>query len=41
LESLLAEIARLERVRSLRLPVDLFADVPDARVAAWRAPAFQ
>lgn len=39
LESLLAEIAKLERVRSLQLPVDLFADVPDARVAAWRARA--
>ncbi len=29
----------LERVRSLQLPVELFADVPDARVAAWRARA--
>lgn len=39
LESLLAEIAKLERARSLGLPVDLFADVPEARVAAWRARA--
>ncbi len=39
LESLLAEIAKLERVRSLALPVGLFADVPGARVAAWRARA--
>lgn len=39
LESLLAEIAKLERVRSLDLPVDLFADTPEPRVAAWRARA--
>ncbi|MGH2943942.1 MAG: DUF4158 domain-containing protein [Solirubrobacteraceae bacterium] len=39
LESLLAEIAKLERVRALQLPVDLFADVSEARVAAWRTRA--
>jgi hypothetical protein len=37
LESLLGEIDKLERVRSLGLPEDLFAGVPEVMVAAWRA----
>lgn len=39
LESLLAEIAKLERVRAIGLPDGVFADVADRRVAAWRARA--
>ncbi|WP_374214025.1 DUF4158 domain-containing protein [Streptomyces sp. A3M-1-3] len=37
LESLLAEVNKLERVRRLELPADLFADVSDKLVDAWRA----
>lgn len=39
LETLLSEIAKLERVRALGLPDHLFADVPEKRVLAWRARA--
>lgn len=39
LESLLAEVNKLERVRRLELPADLFADVSEKLVAAWRARA--
>ena len=39
LETLLSEIAKLERVRSLGLPDDLFADVSEKRLLAWRARA--
>ena len=39
LETLLAEIAKLERVRALGLPDDLFADVSEKRLLAWRARA--
>lgn len=39
LESLLGEVAKLERVRALGLPPDLFAGAPDLVVAAWRARA--
>lgn len=39
LETLLAEIAKLERVRALGLPVDLFADTSEKRLRAWRARA--
>ncbi|WP_243740878.1 hypothetical protein [Streptomyces sp. 8K308] len=38
LESLLAEVNKLERVRRLELPADLFADVSEKLVDAWRAP---
>lgn len=39
LETLLSEIAKLERVRALGLPDDLFADVSEKRLLAWRARA--
>ncbi|MGW5171563.1 DUF4158 domain-containing protein [Streptomyces nodosus] len=39
LESLLAEVNKLERVRLLELPADLFADVSEKLVDAWRARA--
>lgn len=39
LESLLAEVNKLERVRRLNLPADLFADVSEKLVDAWRARA--
>ncbi len=39
LETLLTEIAKLERVRALGLPPDLFVDVLDKRLVAWRARA--
>jgi hypothetical protein len=39
LESLLAEVNKLERVRWLELPADLFADVSEKLVEAWRARA--
>ena len=39
LETLLAEIAKLERVRAPGLPVDLFADASEKRLRAWRARA--
>lgn len=39
LESLLAEIARLERVRAIGLPADLFSKAEEKRVALWRARA--
>ncbi|CAL9609423.1 Tn3 family transposase ISNpu13 [Streptomyces sp. enrichment culture] len=38
-ESLLAEVNKLERVRRLELPADLFADVSEKLVDAWRARA--
>ena len=41
LDSLLAEVDKLERIRSLGLPVDLFADATDPVVGAWRARAAQ
>ncbi|MFF0483699.1 hypothetical protein [Streptomyces sp. NPDC004435] len=37
LESLLAEVNKLERVRRLELPADLFADVSEKLVDAWRS----
>lgn len=39
LESLLAEVNKLERVRALDLPADLFGDVSEKMVDAWRARA--
>ncbi|MGW9641305.1 Tn3 family transposase [Streptomyces albidoflavus] len=39
LESLLAEVNKLERVRRLELPADLFADVSEKLAEAWRARA--
>ncbi|MEU7722011.1 DUF4158 domain-containing protein [Streptomyces tibetensis] len=39
LESLLAEVNKLERVRRLELPADVFADVSEKLVDAWRARA--
>ncbi|HZD01089.1 MAG TPA: DUF4158 domain-containing protein [Actinomycetes bacterium] len=39
LESMLAEIVKLEAVRAVRLPPGLFADVAPKVVAAWRARA--
>ncbi|SCF67738.1 protein of unknown function [Streptomyces sp. MnatMP-M27] len=39
LESLLPEVNKLERVRRLELPADLFADVSEKLVDAWRARA--
>jgi TnpA family transposase len=39
LESLFAEVNKLERVRRLELPADLFADVSEKLVEAWRARA--
>nr|WP_214662244.1 DUF4158 domain-containing protein [Streptomyces polyasparticus] len=37
LESLLGEITKLHRVRNLDMPAELFADVSEKQVAAWRA----
>lgn len=37
LETLLAEITKLKRVRAIGLPPDLFTDVAERRVAGWRA----
>ncbi|WP_420716608.1 DUF4158 domain-containing protein [Streptomyces sp. H27-H1] len=39
LESLFAEVDKLQRVRKLDLPADLFADVSEKQVDAWRARA--
>ena len=39
LDSLLCEIARLERVRAIGLPADLFSEADEKRVALWRARA--
>ncbi|MEU5344342.1 MULTISPECIES: hypothetical protein [unclassified Streptomyces] len=39
LESLLAEVNKLQRVRRLELPANLFADVSEKLVDAWRARA--
>lgn len=39
LETLLKEVEKLERVRALGLPSDLFADASEKVVAAWRARA--
>ncbi|MCX5380963.1 DUF4158 domain-containing protein [Streptomyces sp. NBC_00091] len=39
LESPLAEVNKLQRVRRLELPADLFADVSEKLVDAWRARA--
>ncbi|MFF2789098.1 DUF4158 domain-containing protein [Streptomyces sp. NPDC058049] len=39
LESLPAEVNKLQRVRRLELPADLFADVSEKLVDAWRARA--
>lgn len=39
LSSMLAEISRLEAVRAIGLPADLFADVAPKVLAAWRARA--
>lgn len=41
MDSLLAGLDRLQRIRILGLPADLFADVPEPVVAAWRARAAQ
>jgi TnpA family transposase len=37
LETLLAEVTKLKRVRAIGLPPDLFSDVADKRIARWRA----
>ncbi|MEU7886756.1 DUF4158 domain-containing protein [Microbispora bryophytorum] len=39
LDSLLAEVNKLQRVRALELPSELFGDVSEKLVAAWRARA--
>jgi len=39
LKTLLGEIEKLERVRAICLPSDLFADASERHVAAWRARA--
>lgn len=39
LETLLREIDKLDAIRRLRLPVDLFSDTSDKLVEAWRARA--
>jgi hypothetical protein len=41
LETLLAEVSKLERLRALGLPEGLFADAPEKLVATWRARAAQ
>jgi len=41
LETLLGEIDKLERVRGLELPVNLFAGATDTLISAWRARAAQ
>jgi len=39
LETLLAEVTKLQRVRAIGLPAELFADVAEKRIARWRARA--
>jgi hypothetical protein len=39
LETMLKEIAKLERVRTIGLPPDVFADTSEKLLAAWRARA--
>ena len=39
LETLLGEIAKLDRVRAIGLPLGLFADAPEKLVIAWRSRA--
>lgn len=39
LDTLLAEVNKLQRVRGLELPPELFTDVSEKLVAAWRAVA--
>ena len=39
LDTMLVEIAKLEAIRAIRLPPDLFADVAPTVVAGWRARA--
>jgi len=39
LESLFAEVDKLQRIRRLEMPADLFADVSEKQVDAWRARA--
>jgi Domain of unknown function (DUF4158) len=39
LDSLLGEIARLERTRAIGLPADLFSEAEEKRVTLWRARA--
>jgi hypothetical protein len=39
LKTLLEEIEKLERVRAVGLPADLFADTSDRQLAAWRGRA--
>jgi hypothetical protein len=39
LKTLLSEIEKLERVRAIGFPGDLFADASERHVAAWRARA--
>lgn len=39
LETLLGEIAKLERVRAIGLPASLFTDAPEKLVIAWRSRA--
>lgn len=39
LETLLAEITKLQRVRAVGLPPDLFNDVPDKRIELWKSRA--
>ena len=39
MDTLLAEIVKLERVKALKLPEGLFEGVPEKVVAGWRARA--
>lgn len=39
LETLLAQITKLQRVRAIGLPDDLFADAAERRISRWRARA--
>jgi len=39
LDTLLAEVTKLNRVRSIGLPPELFTDVADMRITRWRARA--
>ena len=39
LDTMLVEIAKLEAIRAIGLPSDLFADVAPTVVAGWRARA--
>jgi TnpA family transposase len=41
LDSLFNEIDKLERIRALQMPPDLFADATEPLIAAWRARAAQ